>query len=253
MNVTPTNTDVRSEFTNEKTDADHAFAERMEAIILDAGGAAQLARKADLSEGVIAKYRKLQSDPSRKRLEALAAAAKVRVEWLVTGKGPKSSNDVPSDLYGQTKNQKQGGATPSATDSIMIPRFDARLSAGPGAFSQRAEVLDHIPFTPQFLRRKLGRGSIEGLVIVETAGDSMEPTISDGDLVMIDTHDTIPHDGLYALVVDNALFVKRLHKMVDGLEIGSDNRDLYRPTTLPRDRIDEVTVVGRVRWIGRVV
>ena len=81
----------------------------------------------------------------------------------------------------------------------------------------------------------------------------MKPTISDGDLVMVDTHDSSPGDGLYALVFDESLSIKRLHRRLDGVEIGSDNQDRYRPITVPKDRLGEVQIVGRVRWIGRVL
>lgn len=134
-----------------------------------------------------------------------------------------------------------------------IPRYDVRLSAGAGAFHDRVRVLDRIPFTLAFIRRKLGRSGADGLVIVEAAGDSMEPTIGSGDLVMVDTEDQLVTDGLFALVIDDALVVKRLRRRADGLEVASDNAELYPPMFFPRDRAGELHVIGRVRWIGRVL
>ena len=175
-------------------------------------------------------------DPSFEGLARFAAATGVSLDWIAHG---RTSSAAPNDS--------------GSTAFVGIPRFDVRLSAGSGTFSDRAVVLDQIPFTARFLRRKLSRGSTDGLAIVEAAGDSMEPTISDGDLVMVDTHDRSPGDGLYALVFDDSLLIKRLYRLLDGVEIGSDNRDLYPPITVPRDRLSEVQIVGRVRWIGRVV
>ena len=182
-------------------------------------------------------------DPSFEGLAQFAATTGVSLDWIAHG---RTSSAAPND-NGSTDFDS------GSTAFVGIPRFDVRLSAGSGTFSERAVVLDRIPFTARFLRRKLSRGSPDGLAIVEAAEDSMKPTISNGDLVMVDTHDRSPGDGLYALVFDESLSIKRLHRRLDGVEIGSDNQDRYRPITVPKDRLGEVQIVGRVRWIGRVV
>ena len=73
---------------------------------------------------------------------------------------------------------------------INLPRYNGRLAAGDGAFNERAELLDYIPFTKAFLSKKLGLMSEKDLVILEVKGDSMEPTISNGDLAAIDQTQT---------------------------------------------------------------
>lgn len=252
MPETPDNSPPKSGVADQRNDYDPAFSGRIEQVVRLAGSVAELARKAGLSERVISKYRAGESDPSRRRLLALAEASGVSVEWLATGKTATSKTATGKTIEPASENKQESG------DFALVPRFDARLSAGAGAFTERASRLDHIPFThipftQGFLRRNLGRSAIEGLAIVEAVGDSMEPTLSNGDLVMIDTQDTVPQDGLYALVLDEALLVKRVQRMLDGLEITSDNSTLYRPITLPRARIDDVMIVGRVRWLGRAV
>lgn len=67
--------------------ADCGFQERMNILAERVGGFAILARKSGLSRRVLDKYRNGESDPSRLRLVALAAAAGVSVEWLATGTG----------------------------------------------------------------------------------------------------------------------------------------------------------------------
>ncbi len=219
---------------------------------------AEAAKAAGVAKSSFQRWVEGKADPSFEGLSQFAAAAGVSLDWLAFGRGtPEREPEVeprPIGALGVEPVRMPGGPPVGESPShVSIPRYDVRLSAGDGAFVERAELLDHIPFTPRFLRRKLGRGSTEGLVIVEAAGDSMEPTISDGDLVMIDTTDRAPQDGLYALILEDALMVKRVHRMLDGLEIASDNRELYRPIVLPKGRMDEVQVVGRVRWLGRVV
>ena len=78
-------------------------------------------------------------------------------------------------------------------------------------------------------------------------GDSMEPTLSSGDTVFIDTRHRVPSpDGIYAIVdMFGGLIVKRLEVRDDRIRVISDN---------PRHSeyilgIDELMVIGR--YVGR--
>jgi len=68
-----------------KSDDKKAFMDRMERLCSIAGGPGELARKSGLSRRVIDKYRSGESDPSRERLIALAAAGPVPLSWLAAG------------------------------------------------------------------------------------------------------------------------------------------------------------------------
>lgn len=70
-----------------KSDDKKAFMDRMERLCSIAGGPGELARKSGLSRRVIDKYRSGESDPSRERLIALAAAGPVSLSWLAAGDG----------------------------------------------------------------------------------------------------------------------------------------------------------------------
>ncbi len=207
------------------------FEERMKVLIELAGGPSELARKAQVSRRVIDKYKSGESDPSRERLISLAASGGVSVQWLATG----------DDLEG-----------PSEAEFIGIPRYDATLAAGSGAFNDRAKLIDHIPFTREFMANKLGRSTAEGLVVLEARGDSMEPTIGGGDLVLVDQKSKEIADGIMAFVLDDTAFVKRVRTMPGSIEVISDNH-MYPPYKLEQDRLDDLHVIGRVRWIGKTV
>ena len=135
---------------------------------------------------------------------------------------------------------------------VLIPRYDAALAAGAGSFNERARLLDHIPFTRNFIIHKLGRNNPDGLVILEARGDSMEPTIGDGDLVLLDQHRREARDGIVAFALGDTAFIKRLRFTFDGVDLISDNRDLYEPEHLSRQRAEEIVIIGRVRWVGRM-
>ena len=62
-----------------------------------------------------------------------------------------------------------------------------------------------------WLRKEYGTtDSLEG---IRVSGDSMEPTLFDGDVVLIDRNDFVPKDGVYVLRIEDSLFVKRLMRL----------------------------------------
>jgi phage repressor protein C with HTH and peptisase S24 domain len=163
--------------------------------------------------------------------------------------------DVLADLIQQKERMLESDKRPSIGKGpgfIGIPRYDAVLAGGHGAFNERSEILDHIPFTVDFIEKKLGRKSTAGLVVLEVRGDSMEPTISDGDLVIVDQDHRRLRDGVYAFILDDAAHVKRLRNRFDGIEIISDNDRIYSPFLLEQQRLGELQIIGRVRWCGHM-
>lgn len=195
---------------------------------------------ADVKAEMIGKYLAGKAKPSFYSVRALAGAAGVRLDWLASGEG---------DPY-------EGATAPSPADqaTVMVPHYDLALSAGSGAFNDGNAVTEFVPFPNDILRRLVGRASAEGLAIVDARGDSMEPTIGDGDLVLIDTHDKTLQDGLMAFAIDDVAYIKRLRPMVGGgVEVISDNDETYKPQALPRERLADLRVFGRVRWVGRAL
>lgn len=194
---------------------------------------ARFARRCGFSLGALKNYLN-GSIPGIDKAVAIANACDVDLEWLITGEGrPSPSADDPFDFVG-------------------IPRYDTELSAGSGSFSERAELLDHIPFTREFLLRKVGRKSAENLAVLEVRGDSMEPTVADGDLVLIDRQKRKLADGIMAFVLDDVAYVKRIRVAIDGIQIISDNREVYPPLSLPRKELDRMLIIGRVLWCGHM-
>lgn len=195
---------------------------------------------------MIGKYITGRAKPSFYAIRDLAAAANESVDWLAEG----AKLNVQATL---DHAEKIGDLRPLTDEFVAIPRYDANLAAGAGAFNERAQILDHIPFTKEFLAKKLGRSNVDGLVMLEARGDSMEPTIGDGDLVLVDQADKNLADGILAFVHDDTAYVKRVRHVPGGIEVISDNRADYPPYLLSGNRLEEFRIIGRVRWIGRVV
>ena len=85
---------------------------------------------------------------------------------------------------------------------------------------------------------------------METAmGDSMEPHIGNGDLLLVDTTDqTIRSFGIYVIEVRAERLVKRVQRKFDGSLILISDNTRYLPETIGPDLATDVRVVGRVIW-----
>lgn len=220
-------------------------------------------RKSDLKE-LIALQKSAKSIPEREAIIEAKELAQKRITLCEEELGSLHKVEtILAELRNPSKPSQIGSKHliappgedlegPIKSNFMGVPRYDAHLAAGGGAFNERAKVIDYIPFTREFMANKLGRSSAEGLVVLEARGDSMEPTIGGGDLVLIDQHLTGLSDGIIAFVLDDTALVKRVRSSPDGVEVISDNH-MYPPYRLEQNRLDELHVIGRVRWIGKAV
>ena len=139
---------------------------------------------------------------------------------------------------------------PGKAALIQIDALDVCASAGPGAIAEVESRHARFGFEENWLRN-LTHSKPQSLSIIRVMGDSMEPTLSDGDDVLVDTSDSVARlrDGIYVLRHDDTVIVKRI-AIAPGrrLTILSDN------PAYPRwDDVDPRTlsIVGRLLWIGR--
>jgi hypothetical protein len=144
-------------------------------------------------------------------------------------------------------------AGPAARTLTPIPRLDVGAAAGAGAFDGDELGRSHIAFDPVWLRR-IARGAPDQLSIIRVQGDSMMPTLADGDEILVDRADGSGRlrDGIYVLRLDETLVVKRLalNPAARAASIRSDNPAYPAWPDCDLARLD---VVGRVVWVGRRV
>jgi hypothetical protein len=137
-----------------------------------------------------------------------------------------------------------------AEDYLLIPRLEVGASAGSGAEPGDESPLTALAFQSNWVR-SVASGHPEALSVINVTGDSMLPTLADGDHILVDTADRERlRDGIYVLRTDDALLVKRLsvNPATRRLAIRSDN-DAY-PSWDDCDPAG-VNVIGRVVWVGR--
>jgi len=204
---------------------------RLDKVLRKFRSVADLARLLGVSDNAIYKWLSGRGQPSVANLVALAKAAEVSIEWLATG-------------------QDSGGARQSIRrklehdDFAYVPRADdARFDA-----LRTDQIVDHLAFKKDWVRARLN-AEPRNLLLIETVGDSMIPTLGDSDLLLVDlSAPRFRHDGIYVLRRDTVLEVKRLQRRPDGaLNIISDN-PAYAPAVVASD---SVHILGRVIWAAR--
>jgi phage repressor protein C with HTH and peptisase S24 domain len=137
-----------------------------------------------------------------------------------------------------------------ATDLVAVPVYDVRASAGPGTVPTDDAAPSRVAFQAGWLRELTG-GSPAKLSIIQVKGDSMTPTLADGDDILVDQGDGAERlrDGIYVLRNDDMLNVKRIavNPVDRSLEVRSDNPAYPAFKAEP----GAIEVIGRVVWAGR--
>jgi phage repressor protein C with HTH and peptisase S24 domain len=135
-------------------------------------------------------------------------------------------------------------------DLVRVPRLDVGASAGSGALGADERALGRIGFDKSWLRR-LGVAA-GALSLIRVEGDSMVPTLADGDEILVDRGDraTRLRDGVYVLRIEEALVVKRVALSPAGRDVSVLSDNPAYPSW-PHCDPASIDVVGRVVWVGR--
>ncbi|MBL6985498.1 MAG: LexA family transcriptional regulator [Methylobacter sp.] len=250
-----------------------SFADRIELLISVAGSGSEFSRKCGVSDSTVRKWRNSESDPTRKRLLAIAEAFDVTLVWLLTGEGdmhmppkPKLQYELNSSPSVSVSNSVKevapeshsAGSRPAEADTAwdgfaLVAMYDVQASAGHGNNVDSELQMGQLAFKKSWLREK--GLEVGHLAIITAKGDSMERTIYDGDILLVDTRiDKIIDDSIYIIErVDDHLIVKRLQQQFDGsVSIISDN-PRYKEQTLSPEQAKTLKIAGRVCWYGHEI
>ena len=134
---------------------------------------------------------------------------------------------------------------------VQIPIFDLVTSVKTGVFNRSEGYTESIGFDQSWLAN-LTSSAPDNLALIRVEGDSMMPTLLNGDLAMVDVAsiEASLEDGIYAVLMNARLHVKRIavDPRNNQSSIFSDN--LLYPAWDGLDR-HSVDIVGRVIWFGR--
>ncbi len=155
-------------------------------------------------------------------------------------------------LHGERSGMRPGPRQPRP-GYVAVPFVKVEASLGGGALATDEEHDEPWFFRRSWLRDTLGAKAPD-LRLIGVKGDSMEPTLLNGDIVMLDVADRISTPpGIFVLFDGIGLVAKRLEPVPNSdpplVRIISDNPryDTYART------LEEIAVVGRVIWFARAL
>jgi phage repressor protein C with HTH and peptisase S24 domain len=139
------------------------------------------------------------------------------------------------------------GAEAGDPPAVTVPRLDVAASAGGGALVDAEPRLGELGLDPRLVARLGARPA--DLSLIRAAGRSMEPTIADGDELLVDRGDRRvgSRGGIFVIRLDDMLMVKRVSRQAGCYRVASDNPEF---ATTEADALD---VIGRVVWLSRAL
>jgi phage repressor protein C with HTH and peptisase S24 domain len=131
-------------------------------------------------------------------------------------------------------------------DYVFLPRHGIKVLAR-GDPIESEQIVDYLAFRADWVKTRLNTEP-RNLLLIETIGDSMSPTLEDSDLLLVDlTEPRFKHDGIYVLRRECDLAVRRVQRRADGNLLVTSDNSAYESLIVARD---ELRVVGRVIWIS---
>ena len=223
-----------------------AFVARLQFVLDHWPSADKLAKAAGVSPSALRKWLRGEAEPSRERLITFADAAGVEIAWLMRGEG-----DQPNLRDISNHRHEDGDRTP-ADEFLLLPHKPKAAAAGSGRPTPEYQA-EFIAFRHDWIRTVFDLDP-EQVMLISAIGDSMEPGIRDGDLLLIDTRqDAFTEFGIYVFEARGERLVKRVQRKFDGtLYVISDNT-VYQPEVISSELAVEIKVVGKVIWRGGAV
>lgn len=164
-------------------------------------------------------------------------------DWVLRGEGP---------MHAAAKVQApvQESQPLCDVDMVYVPMVEARLSAGSGSFVAGGPNGQRYGFRSDWITAK---GQPSSMVLMRVDGDSMEPDITHGDVVLIDQSQTTPRaGGMYAVGVEDLVYIKMVDTLPGKIILKSRNA-AYAPLEIDTrgDLADGIRIIGKAIWLGR--
>ena len=195
------------------------------------------------SKGTVTNWISGVNNPTGKRLVQLAQALKTTSSWLLTG------NSTPEF----TQVEPWDSNTPLDDDEVEIPFFkDFSFACGGGSIG---EAIANETRKLRMSKATLRNLSImkENAVAATAIGDSMSPTIKDGDTIHVDLGRKNIKDGkIFAICIGGLFYCKRLYNLpLGGVRIVSDNSVEFPEIQLSAQEIidQQLEVIG---WVWQI-
>jgi phage repressor protein C with HTH and peptisase S24 domain len=225
-----------------------AFVARLQYVLDHWPSADKLAKAAGVSPSALRKWLRGEAEPSRERLITFADAAGVEIGWLVRGEGDRPNLRDTSNRRHESPG-RDGSDRPPADEYLLLPHKPKAAAAGSGKPAPEYPA-EFIAFRHDWIKTVFDLDP-DQVMLLSAVGDSMEPGIRDGDLLLIDTRENaFTEFGIYVFEARGERLVKRVQRKFDGtLYVISDNT-VYQPEVISSELATEIKVVGKVIWRG---
>jgi len=172
--------------------------------------------------------RKSFGDKVARSMEAYAIEHEHENIHLYFFDGLKKENFDNNDtvMFSRSKPANREVDLDESDDFITVKRVDFRLSAGITGYSVEYLNGDKAPiiFRRDWVEAK--GYNPERLYALKVSGQSMETSLYDGDLVVVNANETNAIDGeVYAVNYDGELVIKRMVRQAGSWYLSSDNSD----------------------------
>lgn len=146
---------------------------------------------------------------------------------------------TPSYLMGwEEKIEKSNAVILDKSQFIYVPVY-GKASAGNGYINMDTVLYDKLIHI---------NGYSHDSFLIEVSGDSMEPTILDGEFVLVDpTHTEICEGKIYVITYNNETFIKMIEKHEeDEIVLLKSINQKYRDKVIKKEEFESVKIEGRV-------
>jgi phage repressor protein C with HTH and peptisase S24 domain len=220
-------------------------------VVRGSASQADFASEMGVSTQTLGRYERGDRPPDLDFLVAMREKRGISADWLISGQGRRH-------LAGSAVSAGQDAF--DASGFVEVPLYkNVAARAGGGALvdPEAEEYVEMRAFSGAWIRREL-RASPADLALMHVEGDSMDDGkngLKPGDVMMVNKADTsATKDGVYVLVLDGALLVKRLQRLPgDRLRVMSDNNHYPAFEVDLKDARAAIKIIGRVvyAWGGR--
>lgn len=194
-----------------------------------------LAKKVNVSQQAI-NYVLNGKTRSPKNILEIATALGVNAHWLKTGEGSPETG-----VFAFTSEKDDD-------HTLRVDLLDAELAAHSSGIInlEYPDVISSIFFTHEGVKRILGRTTTDGVYMFKVPTDSMAPTITQNDIVFIDTNvKEYIGEGVYSFNLNGETYIKRLQRLPTGVIMALSDNPLYHPFEITESLFDTAKIIGK--------
>lgn len=203
----------------------------------------ELADTLGISLSALQAWEMNEREPQASMILQIAEELNVSPSYLLTGEEPTLSYHLVERAFEKAKSLTE------EMISMIDSFFSINVSAGFGSFNEGVTEPDgQEPYADNLLQ-SLGVKA-HHCAVFWASGNSMQPTIDNGDQLLVDlSRKEIKGDNIYLVQNGDSVWVKRVRVEWDSVELISDNRE-YRPIKMPKEEAQNLQIIGQVVHVG---